>query len=68
MQNLRYKDYQLVTRPAPVQRENQLAILAPRKGDLSEIDTVKDFGQAMRDRDVYAWWRKGMGFNTEDLL
>jgi hypothetical protein len=69
-QNLRYKDYQLASRVAPVQREN-----APdpqqmqRTNGLFESETVRDFGSQMQQRGVYAWWRQGMGFTgSEDRL
>ena len=69
-QNLRYKDYQLASRVAEVQREN-----APdsqqmkRTTGLFESETVKDFGNQMQQRGVYAWWRQGMGFTgSEDRL
>ena len=70
MKRLRYKDYQLVVRPSPLVVETQ-----PHKGSVStttnersvsiglhEVETVKDFGAAMRQRDVWSWWRKGMGY------
>jgi hypothetical protein len=69
-QNLRYKDYQLASRAAAVQREN-----APdpqqmkRTTGLFESETVRDFGNQMQQRGVYAWWRQGMGFTgSEDRL
>jgi hypothetical protein len=69
-QNLRYKDYQLASRVAEVQREN-----APdpqqmkRTTGLFESETVRDFGSQMQQRGVYAWWRQGMGFTgSEDRL
>jgi hypothetical protein len=69
-QNLRYKDYQLASRVAEVQREN-----APdpqqmkQTTGLFESETVRDFGSQMQQRGVYAWWRQGMGFTgSEDRL
>ncbi|KAJ9629857.1 hypothetical protein H2203_002239 [Taxawa tesnikishii (nom. ined.)] len=60
--NLRYKDYQLVSRPAVLERENEASDKMLSKRGLHEIATVKDFGQEMQDRGVYDWWRKGMGY------
>lgn len=52
-----------MSRPAPVQRENQLLSgeQAELKG-LHETETVKDFGHQMEMRGVYAWWRRAMGY------
>jgi len=70
--NLRYKDYQLASRPAEVRREDKAvdddAGIVDLKG-LHETDSVKDFGEQMQDRGVYGWWRKGMGYaGQEDRL
>ncbi|KAK3115444.1 hypothetical protein LTR53_005196 [Teratosphaeriaceae sp. CCFEE 6253] len=63
---LRYKDYQLASRPAPIMLENSVDI--PRDvshgSGLHETDSVKDFGQQMASRGVYAWWRRGMGYTS----
>jgi len=67
-QRLRYKDYQLVSRTAAVQRESSTKAGIFNVSGLHEIATVKDFGQVMRERAVYTWWRKGMGFANEDML
>jgi hypothetical protein len=69
-QNLRYKDYQLASRAAPVQRENAPdAQQMKRTTGLFESETVRDFGSQMQQRGVYAWWRQGMGFTgSEDRL
>lgn len=61
-QNLRYKDYQLVSRTAAVHRENPPDKEHMKQTGLFESDTVKDFGHQMQQRGVYAWWRKAMGF------
>jgi len=67
-QRLRYKDYQLVSRAAAVHRETSTKTEMSDKSGLHEIATVKDFGQAMRDHAVYAWWRKGMGYANDDMI
>lgn len=36
---------------------------------LFEVNAVKDFAAEMEKRQVYAWWRKAMGFTgSEDRL
>ena len=62
---LRYKDYQLSCRPAEVKREFHVtgeARISVCTG-LYETDSVRAFGQQMRERGVYAWWRTGMGYH-----
>jgi hypothetical protein len=66
VRNLRYKDFQLVTRPdvkqdSPMQGQQS----ADSKAGLSEVDTVKEFGSAMQRRGVWEWWRKGMGYTAD---
>ncbi|KAL3456683.1 hypothetical protein BJX64DRAFT_37853 [Aspergillus heterothallicus] len=77
VRSLRYKDFQLVNRPAAAMEEDgdnkdidggnrggKLVSAAGRdiKTGLVEIDTVKEFGSAMERRGVWKWWRKGMGY------
>ena len=64
-QNLRYKDYQLATRPNEIQREHHLNEIDPRPPGLYETDSVKDFGDQMQQRGVFNWWRRGMGFANQ---
>lgn len=69
MQNLRYKDYQLVIKPAALVRDSDSQVKdlhKDRETGLREIETVKDFAQVMQDRDLYQWWRKGMGYAGHD--
>ncbi|KAK3116344.1 hypothetical protein LTR53_003370 [Teratosphaeriaceae sp. CCFEE 6253] len=68
VKKLRYKDYQLASRPAPIMPENAADTpsgLTHHIG-LHETDSVKDFGQQMADRGVHAWWRRGMGYTSQD--
>lgn len=71
MQRLRYKDYQLAIRPAPLVVETQTGdeSTAPDTRTvpigLNEVETVKDFGAVMRERNVWCWWRKGMGYVSD---
>ncbi|GAB7346999.1 hypothetical protein MBLNU459_g3149t1 [Dothideomycetes sp. NU459] len=64
--NLRYKDYQLASRPTLLQPETLSRSVDGRRG-LYETATVKDFGSQMQDRGVYAWWRKAMGYQDQTL-
>jgi hypothetical protein len=72
VRRLRYKDFQLVTRPGVVEDEGKgngngngnekhgkkwdLAV------GLDEVESVKEFGGIMAKRGVWNWWRKGMGY------
>ncbi|KAF9889501.1 hypothetical protein FE257_007211 [Aspergillus nanangensis] len=77
VRNLRYKDFQLVTRPGALEGEDSHSghsgercgkLKDSRKGKresgvgLSEVETVKEFGGLMEQRGVWEWWRKGMGY------
>ncbi|KAL2005222.1 hypothetical protein VTN00DRAFT_2432 [Thermoascus crustaceus] len=64
VRNLRYKDFQLATRPGPVVRERKdvaKAVDEPEPG-VREVESVKEFGALMEERGVWAWWRRGMGY------
>ncbi|QKX57260.1 uncharacterized protein TRUGW13939_04369 [Talaromyces rugulosus] len=63
VQRLRYKDYQLVTRPGPQADEGypKSSTISTDPG-LREVDSIKEFGSLMKDRGVLGWWRKGMGY------
>ncbi|KAF2116865.1 hypothetical protein BDV96DRAFT_645270 [Lophiotrema nucula] len=68
VQRLRYKDYQLATKPAELQLESDDAEVKSREvpvGKLEELDSVKDFGARMEKLGVLQWWRKGMGYVNE---
>lgn len=62
VQRLRYKDYQLVTRPGPRECETPEAGNVEVEPGLREVDTVKEFGSVMKERGCWEWWRKGMGY------
>lgn len=76
VRNLRYKDFHLVTRPDVLTDEKggrdseqneqprskkKTEKDAPKPG-LSEVETVKEFGNLMEQRGVWQWWRRGMGY------
>jgi hypothetical protein len=67
VQRLRYKDFQLVRKAAEKQVEG---VNATEKsvdyGQLEEAESVKDFGAQMQELRVWSWWRKGMGYVSED--
>lgn len=67
VQRLRYKDFQLVKKAAEKQREGgEDSNESEQHGKLEEIESVKEFGAKMQEMGVWAWWRKGMGYVTED--
>ncbi|KAL4772589.1 hypothetical protein BDW60DRAFT_40354 [Aspergillus nidulans var. acristatus] len=79
VRNLRYKDFQLVSRPACVVIEEDLMKVggkekndAQRRGKaflgagLEEVESVKEFGNLMAQRGVWQWWRKRMGYVRGD--
>jgi hypothetical protein len=63
VRKLRYKDFQLVTRPGVLAHEVTDQV-PPEEHDagLSEVESVKEFGSCMEKRGVWMWWRKGMGY------
>lgn len=63
---LRYKDYQLAVRPAPVALEHESSESRHVPLGLFEVGTVKEFGAIMQQRGVWSWWRKGMGYVSDD--
>ncbi|KAJ5901380.1 hypothetical protein N7504_007374 [Penicillium tannophilum] len=62
VRKLRYKDFQLVTRPGPLAPEGDGYTLPLPGSGLSEVESVKEFGDLMSKRRVWGWWRKGMGY------
>lgn len=62
VQRLRYKDCQLAARPAPVMDEDSDCKEGEEEVGLREVESVREFGCAMKDRGVLEWWRKGMGY------
>jgi hypothetical protein len=66
VQRLRYKDFQLVKKPAEKEFEGNGADDYITYGKLEEADSVKDFGAKMESMGVWGWWRKGMGYVSDD--
>ncbi|KAJ5335551.1 hypothetical protein N7541_005374 [Penicillium brevicompactum] len=73
VRKLRYKDFQLVTRPGLVEMEGDTELEGKEKTKtkkettglalgLDEVDSVKEFGAIMAKREVWNWWRRGMGY------
>lgn len=65
VRKLRYKDFQLVTRPDTVTSEDTEVISCSkemRESGLSEVESVKEFGNLMEKRGLWNWWRRGMGY------
>jgi hypothetical protein len=59
VQRLRYKDFQLALKPAPI--ESMVAQPDDRTG-LYEVESIKDFAAAMEKRGIAEWWKRGMEF------
>ena len=67
VQRLRYKDFQLVKKPAEKQEEsNEGEDGNVPYGKLEEVESVKEFGAKMEGFAVWKWWRMGMGYIGED--
>lgn len=64
VRKLRYKDFQLVTRPGALEPEGKMEEYIKEELDigLAEVESVKEFGNFMEKRGVWKWWRKGMGY------
>ncbi|KAJ8105854.1 hypothetical protein OPT61_g9932 [Boeremia exigua] len=65
VQRLRYKDFQLVKKPAQKQPEGPTNDNDAPFGKLQEIDTVKEFGAQMESFGIWNWWRVGMGYQKD---
>ncbi|KAF2829997.1 hypothetical protein CC86DRAFT_178453 [Ophiobolus disseminans] len=64
---LRYKDFQLVKKPAAKELDRKgTAEQHVPYGKVEEAESVKDFGAKMEDMGVWVWWRKGMGYVGDD--
>ncbi|KAK4122279.1 hypothetical protein N657DRAFT_575978 [Parathielavia appendiculata] len=58
-QRLRYKDFQLALKPAPL--GSNVAQPNERTG-LFEVESIKEFAVAMERRGILEWWKRGMEF------
>ncbi|KAJ5162494.1 hypothetical protein N7492_007886 [Penicillium capsulatum] len=61
VRRLRYKDFQLTTRPGELSPETEIKP-CNHGGGLSEVESVKEFGGFMAQRGLTSWWRRGMGY------
>lgn len=59
VQRLRYKDFQLVSKPAMIEHEPTHPESQP---GLIEVESVKEFGDAMERRGISEWWKRAMDF------
>jgi hypothetical protein len=66
VQRLRYKDFQLVKKPAGKEVEGKEVEEGVTYGKLEEVESVKEFGFCMQKMGVWAWWRRGMGYVGDD--
>lgn len=65
VQRLRYKDFQLVKKPAEKRVDGQEGSIDVAYGKLEEVESVKEFGASMEALRVWQWWREGMGYVGE---
>jgi hypothetical protein len=67
VQRLRYKDFQLVKKPAAKEVDDvKSKEQSVPYGKLEEVDSVKEYGAMMESLGVRSWWRRGMGYIGED--
>jgi hypothetical protein len=67
VQRLRYKDFQLVKKPAAKEVENSISQEQHIPyGKLEEVESVKEYGAMMESLGVRSWWRRGMGYLGEE--
>ncbi|KAI0837271.1 hypothetical protein F5Y06DRAFT_85679 [Hypoxylon sp. FL0890] len=63
VQNLRYKDFNCVRKPAA----NQIRGGGPIKvGAFEEVTSVAEFGERMEQSGLGGWWRIGMGYEVSN--
>jgi hypothetical protein len=62
VQRLRYKDFQLVKKPARKEVGGKEVEDGAAYGKLEEVERVKEFGARMESLGVWTWWRQGMGY------
>lgn len=66
VQNLRYKDYQLIAKPDALNaRISKELASRPSTTGLHEVETVKTFGEMMKQFGLLEWWRRSMGYVNE---
>ncbi|KAK4251035.1 hypothetical protein C7999DRAFT_11220 [Corynascus novoguineensis] len=59
VQRLRYKDFQLISKPEPI----KASVVRPEeRTGLFEVASVKEFADAMEKRGISEWWKRGMQF------
>ncbi|CAI6262139.1 unnamed protein product [Periconia digitata] len=63
VKRLRYKDFQLVKKPAVKEGQGEDDEVM-KYGRLQEVESVKEFGIRMERLGIWAWWRGGMGFTA----
>jgi hypothetical protein len=61
--DLRYKDFQCVQKPAA-----QSIVVREKGGDspFNEVESVAEFGEKMERRGLGAWWKLGMGYESQE--
>lgn len=59
LQRLRYKDFHLASRPAPIESD---AAQPEKQAGLFEVESVSEFADAMEKRSISTWWKRAMEF------
>lgn len=65
LQRLRYKDFQLVSKPAQVMPDADAALSASPDDspDFCEVASTNEFANAMKQRGILLWWQRAMSFS-----
>ncbi|KAH7149191.1 hypothetical protein B0J13DRAFT_550875 [Dactylonectria estremocensis] len=71
VQALRYKDFRCAVRPGPASvdgeesRQKGASGVALRATGFDETESVAEFAKEMDIRGLGAWWKRGMGYETD---
>lgn len=68
VQNLRYKDYQCVRKPAALETASIEKMSAMTRDTFEEVDEVVEFKDRMISFGLLEWWRTAMGYETSDKI
>lgn len=63
VQGLRYKDYQLLCRPAPLESDASGSSAQGHSRGFDERGSVQEFASVMEKKGLLSWWRQAMGYD-----
>ena len=66
VQNLRYKDYQCIRKPAALDQATLTQVKSSPRGGFEEIESVTEFKDKMISFGLLDWWRTAMGYEASD--